>query len=567
MKKVRDFRRKNLQAYLKKHRPFDPVVFSSSEANARSALKTRKQTSTGLSPYTGEWSETQVAHLLKRAQFGVTTAEIQSFTTKSLDDCIDILLQTPTPPPAPVNDYFDFAENDNPDEPEDVSPGEEWVYAPRKFSVSFYRHMSLKTWWIRNILEESESLHQKLLLFWHALLPVQFFETDLPKLSYQYYQLLHSHAFGNFKTLIRELTTNPSMLVYLNGYLNVKDAPDENYARELQELFTVGKGPNSNYTESDVYEAARLLTGWTIVEDSVFGEGSPQSIFYPENHDTGNKSFSAFYNHSTITGLSGADGANETDELIDMIFATDEVALYICRRLYNFFVYHHIDANAEENVIQPLAQIFRDSQYDIKPVLSALFKSEHFFDPVNRGAYIKSPADHFLGMARVLGTNIPSDPSEKFEYTSTFYWLMADLGMELGDPPSVSGWQAYYQQPSYDKTWINTDTITKRAQYQDFMIYQLTDLPAFAQSLNNPGDPNDLIQECSLLFLGIPLDPEVSAGLKAILLGGQQGDFYWSGAWDDYTDAPTNDTYRAIVDNRLKSMFRSMLQLSEFQLF
>ena len=144
---------------------------------------------------------------------------------------------------------------------------------------------------------------------------------------------------------------------------------------------------------------------------------------------------------------------------------------------------------------------------------------------------------------------------------------MATLGMELGDPPNVSGWQAYYQQPSFDRIWITTDTTTKRAEIQDWMIWGWLDIPAFLETLENPGDPNLLIEEIAFLMHGIALDQNVRDGLKSILLTGQQTDGYWTSAWGQYQSDPDNVEYRSTVENRLRLMFRSMLQLSEFQLY
>ena len=366
------------------------------------------------------------------------------------------------------------------------------------------------------------------------------------------------------------------MLFYLNGAYNNKEAPDENYARELQELFCIGKGTNANFTESDVQEAAKILTGWVISNEGFSFEGPLTSFFYPDWHDTQDKQFSSFYGNRVITGRSGSDGAEETDELLDMIFDNDETALYICRRIYNFFVYHEIDEATETNVIVPLAAIFRANNFEIGPVLNTLFKSEHFFDAANMGAQIKSPADHFIAMWRVMDVNVSEDAYTRWLTHISINWVTSEVGMEIGDPPSVAGWQAYYQTPSFDRLWINTDTITKRAIRQDSLVYwghwvteglQIpADLPAFVSTLNNPGDPNLLIQELATLFLGITLDNEVADGMKTILLSGQSDDYYWTNAWDDYVSDPGNSEYLSIVESRLKAMFSPFYQLSEFQL-
>ena len=551
---------------LKAFRRFDKVVFDvAPRAKSQAKIATRGKVTSGISPYTGPWGEKEVSHLLKRTLFGVKREELDRFMSMSLQDCVTELLQPENTLSPPVNNYFDFVEAS--DRYKDVPEGETWVNASHVDNLTFYRQMSLKSWWIQNILQQSTSLHQKLMLFWHGILPTQIFDAGLPGVSYQYVELLHKHTFGNYKSFLHDITINPAMLLYLNGAANVAEAPDENYARELQELFTIGKGPDAAFTENDVFEAARVLTGWSVSWDSIINQGKPQTVFNYYNHDSGIKQFSSFYNDLQMFGKTGNRGQEETVALLDMIFDNPETALYLCRRFYNFFVYHEIDQHTEETVIQPLATIFRDNNYDVAPVVRTLLESEHFFDLANRGAYIKSPADHFLGMIRVLGVPIPEGLTENYEFMQTIYWLMANIGFEIGDPPSVSGWQAYYQQPGFDKIWINTDTVTKRAQYQDYVLYGSVDLTEFVATLNNPSDPNELILESALLLHGIDLDESVRNGLKDILLTGQQTDAYWTIAWEQYVNEPGNEEYRQTVVTRLQSMYRSMLQLSEFQLF
>jgi uncharacterized protein (DUF1800 family) len=187
-----------------------------------------------------------------------------------------------------------------------------------------------------------------------------------------------------------------------NGYLNIASAPDENYSRELLELFTIGKGPGSQYTENDVKEAAKALTGWQI-------NGTTYTSFFNSNrHSAANKTFSSFFNNRVITGRTGTTaGQLELNDLLTMIFNTQECAKFIVRKFYRFFVYYVIDAATEANVITPLADIFRTNNYEIKPVLSTLLKSEHFFDKWNQGCFIKAPADHVIGAVREMNAQFP----------------------------------------------------------------------------------------------------------------------------------------------------------------
>ncbi|NQZ75134.1 MAG: DUF1800 domain-containing protein [Ekhidna sp.] len=539
-----------------------PILLEDDSSRARKSTKTGsgRSSSSGLEPYNGEWSAAQVAHLLKRISFGIQESEIEQLIPMGVDQAVDLVTNSNPNQSLPINNYTAYETDPY------VEAGESWVHKPYGEGIEFLRVFSLKNWILESYMKSSLSIHEKMVLFWHNLIPTQFFLIEVANLSYAYYKILDDNALGNFREIIKRVTVDSSMLLYLNGAYNIKEAPDENYARELQELFTVGKGPNSKYTEQDVYEAARILTGWTIDVDAIIDEGRSVSYFEPEYHDQGDKTFSAFYGNRTISGKSGESGQDETDELIDMILDTNEAALYICRRLYNFFVYHEIDDDTEANVIAPLAEIFRTNNYEIQPVIRTLLKSEHFYDTANIGAYVKNPMDHTLGMLRTAEVPIPEDLEEQFDYVYQKYYLMNEAGMGIGDPPSVSGWQAYYQQPIFDKIWINADTLINRAQIQDYFIYGLMDVAKFVATLPNPEDPNRLIIDSNFLLQGITLDETVISDLKTVLLAGQQTDDYWTTAWNLYQNDPENEEYRSTVENRLKQLFRQFLQLSEFQL-
>jgi uncharacterized protein (DUF1800 family) len=459
-----------------------------------------------------------------------------------------------------------------------VPDGETWINAPYNNEYEGRRITSLKSWLIKNIINQEATLSEKMLLFWHNLLATQSWGIFIAKTSYQYFELLRRNSFGNFKTMIKEITLDPAMLVYLNGTRNQKEAPDENYARELQELFCIGKGPNSGYTEGDVQAAARVLTGYMINWEQVNSEGPVGSVFIEQRHDTSDKQFSEFYGNRIITGRSGEEGQQELDELLDMIFDNNETAMYLSRRLYQFFVYSEIDAEAEQNVIAPLADIIRANDYEVMPALRTLLQSEHFFDQANQGAMIKSPVDHLLGLWRTLDVPSPNPGDARLEYLThrSMIWNMANKGLEIADPPSVSGWPAYYQAPQYDKAWITTDTISSRATTSDSLVFwgfwvtrdiQIpADLLSFVGSLDLPADPNQLLTDLSDLFLGMPLADQELDQLKTILLSGQRADHYWTDAWNDYVNNPSNGVFRSTVETRLKSLFQRLLQRGEFQL-
>jgi len=361
----------------------------------------------GLENYNGAWTETQAAHLLRRTLFGIKSKELNQFKDLSLSQAVNQLIKESPKPNPPINNFNNAEEGI---EDPHVPLGETWITAPYANEIEAERIISLKGWVIQNFITQEATIHEKMILFWHNLLVTQSWDVFVSKTSYQYFDMLRTYALGNYKEMIKALTLDPAMLLFLNGTFNHKEAPDENYARELQELFCIGKGPNSKYTERDVQMAAKILTGWVINwEDDVLKDKSVGTYFYPPIHDTSDKEFSEFYGNRVIKGRSGVLGRQELDDLLDMIFENEETAYYICRRIYNFFVYNEIDATTEENVIKPLAKIFRENNYEIKPVLSALFQSEHFFHPLNQGAQIKNPTDLVLATWRTMEMPIELD--------------------------------------------------------------------------------------------------------------------------------------------------------------
>lgn len=522
--------------------------------------------STGLSPYTGPWTKKEVVHLLKRTMFGAAKDDIDHFAAMSMSNAVDELL-TPTgiTPVGPLNNY----NNANYTDPY-VPAGQPWATATADPNGNAQKRQSFKSWWIGQLLNQSRSIEEKMTLFWHNHFATESTGIGDSRFAYKNNALLRQYALGNFKTLTKQVTLDPGMLRYLNGYLNTKNAPDENYGRELQELFTVGKDPQL-FSEDDVKAAAKVLTGYRIDNNTI------SSFFDSSKHDTGNKQFSSFYSSTVITGQSGANGANELDDLLTMLFARPQVAEFICRKLYRFFVYYTIDATTETNVILPLADIFRNNNYDIKPVLDTLFKSEHFFDELNRGCVIKTPLDHVVGALREYKTVFPdsSNIPKQYYMWRTVQLYIATLGQDIGDPPNVAGWPAYYQVPSYHELWINSDTLPKRNQLTDVMIttgytYQGTnviyDPVEFVKNLDNPADPNEVINETLQILYSIDTDAALFAYLKDILLSGQATDSYWTTAWNDWFYNQTDQVAYGIVQSRLRQMFQYLMNLAEYHL-
>lgn len=519
----------------------------------------------GLAPYTGPWNRAAVIHLLRRTTFGFSRQDVDYFLTLTPAQAVYELLHAPfTPPAPPVNDYnnADFTDPD-------IAPGDTWIDAGFNVEAEGLRIESLRGWWYRHMLGGGRDIREKMTLFWHNHVPVQFYEIFFGPACYRYMKLLRENALGNFKGMMKKITLDPAMLIYLNGYLNSASAPDENYAREIQELFVIGKDLPTYFTEDDVKAAARLLTGWRTNGYNTF--------FSPLEHDTSDKQFSAFYNNTLIQGQGGLNGGEaELDDFLDMLFAHPEAARFFCRKLYRFFVYHDIDAQTEQNVIVPLAQILRDNNYELMPVLDTLFKSEHFFDVLNRGAVIKSPVDFTTGLLNGFGVGLSgANLYDTFVKSVTVNYAMFEMLQIPGDPPNVAGWQAYYQQPALDKLWINTSTLPKRGQIGVGMVFvgiygsdsvSAIDPLAWAATLTNPADPNSLIDESLELLLGLPVAATVKFYLKLILLSNLPNDYYWTAAWENWQNNPNDPMLAGAVRSRLQGYLYWVLQMEEYQL-
>ena len=525
-----------------------------------------------LSLYKGPWNEDAVKHLLRRTMFGAKRGDINLFLNLGLTRSVLKLLEDAEALPNPPLKEYTPTNAAIPDT--NILAGKTWVNDPSNDgTIMSLRRASFKKWWMGTLVMQGASLREKMTLFWHNHFSTEADEVRNSQFIYKHFNMLRSNALGNVKTLVKEICTDPAMLVYLNGQSNTKGAPDENFSREIQELFVIGKGVGANYTESDVKEAARLFTGWKNNSTQI------NSYFDNARHDTGNKQFSSFYKNKLITGRNNSTaGIDEINDFINMLFDTNEAALFLCRKLYIWFVYYNITPEVESAIIVPMAKILRDNNYNVKPVLSALFSSEHFYDEMNRGCQIKSPVDLIVGMVREF--EISFSPLENYTINYGLWNQLVNycnfLQQNIGDPPDVSGWKPYYQVPSYYEYWLNSDTLPKRLQYSTNILSNgytfsgfkmIVDVLSYSRKLKSPGDPNKLIEEVSLHLLGLPISVQHRDQLKKdILLSGQSEDYYWSGAWDTYIASPSNDTNTKYIKNAITSLIRYFLELPEYQL-
>jgi uncharacterized protein (DUF1800 family) len=529
----------------------------------------RNPVTTGLEKYTGPWTQVQAAHLLRRTTYGATRETIQEATNMGLDGALAQLLQPKQPPSPPLNYYYQ-------DDPF-VPVGQSWIDAPYSADVNLFGHRnrSFNAWLMRNIYEEENSLTEKMIVFWHN----HFVTADIndPKFDFDYFKTLREHALGNFRQFVKDMTINPSMLRYLNGNQNTKNAPNENYARELLELFTIGKGPlagpgdYTNYTEEDIGEIARALTGWKdngfrTLEDIPVG-----STYLNFRHDKETKTLSHRFDNIQINDM----GEEEYAHLIDIILQKKEVARFIARKLYRWFIYHDIDETTENLVIEPLAGLLFNTDYEIKPALEALLSSQHFYDFINNGCLIKNPVDFVFSAIKSLKVALPGD--KLFDYYNILlliYNFVDQLQMNYGNPPSVSGWKAYYQAPSYYEIWINSVTLPYRMNFTKAICLAgikqggntyIVDVLDLVDSFPDPGDINALINELVVLLFPQQITEKQIDYLKEILIPGLP-DFEWSVEYSIYKNNPDDENIRRSLEIKLRLLLDAMLSMPEFYL-
>jgi hypothetical protein len=538
------------------------------------------RTNSGLTPYQTPLTEEDALHLLRRATFGATKEHVDLLKGKTASQASDLLVDAPPLPTSkPVNSYQNvFADIQGcafGNSWVDHIPPAGWEQDPMLGTLEYYRSIySLIPWWFGQMINQSPHVLEKLNLFWVNQFSTQEEENRQPNALWRYYNTIRTNALGNFRTLIKEITIDPNMLFFLNGHQNTASAPNENYARELQELFMLGQGAGYDDVE-DVKAAARVLTGWRRKTET---NGTYTSSFDPTRHATTNKQFSAFYNNKVITGKTGAAGAGETDELIDMILQNNECAKYICRRLYKWFIYYKIDAATEANVIVPLADIFRTNNYTIAPVIKALLTSEHFFDTINRGCMIKSPIDMYVAMVRELKIPLAAAPLDKqYAHWRHFYNRCEQSNQNIANPPDVSGWDAYNQEPVFYRTWITADTINKRLktlnEYTQIGsgvnaegVRIKADSIAYNKLFLSPGDPNAVIDNFTKYLLPQAITPDQRAAMKNIILKGQSTDSYWTSAWNRYVANPADTAAEKEVKDILDTLINYITALEEYQL-
>lgn len=520
-----------------------------------------------ITKYTGPWGRAQVQHLLKRTMFGAKKADIDYFLTRTMDQAVTELLTVSIGMTGPLKLWQNA---DLAPEPADVTvpTGSTWEGTPSpNVSVDFFRRGSYKGWWWNRMIHQPRSIQEKMVMFWKNHWSTATDTIFRSGFSLRQHRTMDTFSLGDFKEMAYQMSIDPAMLVYLNGQYNINTTPDENYARELQELFTLGV--NSGYTEDDIKEAAKVLTGWKANRDT------HEPWIQDFAHDTSNKTFSSFYNNTVIPG-STADV--ELRALIDMIFTkTEIVSKFIVRKLYRWFVFYDLNPTVEADVITPLAQLLVSSNWQIKPVMQALLTSDHFYQYTLKGAMIKSPLDFLTGMMRELLVDfVPGDIYESHRLYDKLVKDSAALGQGLGEPPDVAGWLAYYKAPFFYRSWIGSSTFVERNKYVDKMIDEgmlwsyhlcIINTIAVADTFSAPSNPNALIDDLIALLYSYPFPEALKTQVKQdILLSGQTNDAYWSNLWNSYKANPTDMMRKDLVESRLKTLFKYFMKRSEYQL-
>ncbi len=538
-----------------------------------------------LNEKTGVLGRRLAAHLLRRTSYQFTRERIELFATKTAVDAVDELMTLLAPT---VEQPIDYANGQTWINPDAGSPSSDPL-----------KKLFVTGWWVNEALNDS-SIGHKMSFFLHSNFVINH---DLGKSQelFDYLALMRYYTLGNFKELALKVTLNPMMLKYLDGTYNTKNNPNENYAREFFELFTIGKGPQvgpgdyTNYTETDIQAAAKILTGIkapALPDRPVYLDSDnniPTGYYDYSLHDTTDKTFSAAFQNTVITGATASsDIERELQDFVDMIFAQDETARFICRKIYRFFVSGKIDTEIEQDIIEPLATVFRDSNYELLPVMNMLLKSQHFYDEDDStnndeiiGGLLKSPLELTLNITSYFKLDIPDPINDAENHYLLFYasGIVIDQlyrsNLYLFRPDAVAGYPAYYQQPNWHREWLTSSSIVPRYEIPDLFIkgqrsdgefnlggVQLDVVDFVKNNVSDPFNPFIIIAELMEDFCPEPVASQrFSYFLVEIFL--DDIDFNdWTIEWARYT-ATNNDVEVRIA---LERLIKYMLFAPEFQL-
>ncbi len=540
-----------------------------------------------LTPKTTVLGFSNAYHLLRRTTYNITKAKILDFAAKTPQQALTELFTFGNPvPPSPLNNIGETIV------PTAANP----TITDSQSTVNTVKYDLY--WWLHSALKDPSAQH-KIVYFLHIL-----FVTDDGAsfwTNFDYRELLRFHANGSLKDLAVRVTQNARMLMFLNNNLNQSTSPNQNYAREFLELFTILKGPQiatgnyTNYTETDVQQAARVLTGFTLTSSIHLDKTARLTSLDPatniptgevkiSKHDTGTKTFSSAFGGQTIAGGTTETAIKaELQNFVNMIFDKDETAKAYCRRIYRYFVGRLITADIESSIIVPMAASLKADNYNILPTLTTLLKSKHFYDEEDGiagdqtiGNIIRNPVELYLHMFSLLNLQLPAytaNPSAIHSLMGVVANYSFNMGMPVFSPQSVNGYAAYSSSPNYDKNWITTSSL--RIRYNntiDFFINGLT-YNGFSFKLNNavfvkdsgyftnPGNADTLVTEfLQMMFVEVP-DGTRYDEFKTIFLN-NLSPINWLNEWNNYISTGNATNVKIPIDRLVKAIIKS----PEFQI-
>jgi hypothetical protein len=537
-----------------------------------------------LSAYTGVLGNRLAAHLLRRTTFGPTKAQILDYAAKTPADALNLLLTF-----NPVTDL-----------PIDPVTNATWINtipSPPAGSDDVALRGFVIAWMLDNFRTDN-TLRSKMILFLHQNWMVDD-ESWSSHNMYDYLKLIEFYSLGSYKTLAKKMCRDNRMLVYLNGYQNTGTSPNENYAREFLELFTIGKGPQiapgnyTNYTEDDIKEAAKLLSGYEYDLNNAnidADTGIRYCRLTASRHSAASKIFSGAFQNTVIAGTNNTAGMlTELDQYVTLVFNQIETAKNICRKLYRYFIFREITAAVETDIIVPLANTLKNNNYNVSIVLNQLLQSKHFYDLDDAntldnkiGAMVKSPLDLVMHAIRFFNIspftfpgNTPTTVWDNFYRNGLREGILRNADMYLFSTTTVAGFPAYYFAPKWDKHWFDTSSITQRY-YTGRCLLENKRLPYSSSSIgvqidivlwikNNisaPANGNTIVDELvNFLLPEIPDTARRTYYLNQTLLG-TLSLINWQNEWNNYI----NTGSLTVVKPRLELLFKAILFSQEYQL-
>lgn len=542
-----------------------------------------------LNPLSGNLDFRKAKHLLRRATFNYTKEQLDVFTGMTAAQAIDSL--TTDSPNTLVEPYDPLPEG---------SPDGFWTSSlelPDSFEGQNRKRSMITGWWWHNAMNQI-SIKHKLSFFLYTCFTVSKNEgAGASTYFFDYLKLLDFYALGNIKTLAKKITLDSAMLYYLDNFRNNKNNPNENYAREYLELFTILRGEQigpedyTNYTEKDIQEAAKVFSGFKIEENRSIIDpdtGIPMGYVDFEQHNTDDKIFSGAFNNQTITGRESTTGiSEELDDFVEMVFAQEETAKAYCRKLYRYFVKSKWDDEVETDIITPLAALLIANDFEMIPVIKTLLSSQHFYDADDSnaadeiiGGIIKSPLQLVSEICSVFKATIPDPTSDPLNYYSNFFAnfihndYFVTAGMDFFSPFDVAGYHAYFQEPDFDRYWFSSNTIIGRYRIIESLIqgtntigsgetYATIDTVEFVKNnITNAQDPNLLIAEIADLLYPESIDTDRINYFKKFIVEESFPDYYWTSVWLQYL----NDNDNFTVKTRIDALVTAMINAAEFQL-